>query len=151
MSHERSILIDVPSSVRQRTVQGIRKARRRRRSVQAACLAAGLTIVGFSSLLETVPEQSSQSMVVGMYYDEQFYTVAKRITDPDWQQLKGKRIGVTDDVLTDTKLEQDTSDFASNLDAFTVYQIKNDPVSEHVLVVGEEEGRERVMILSPTQ
>ncbi|EZP61169.1 hypothetical protein [Exiguobacterium sp. RIT341] len=151
MSHERSILIDVPSSVRQRTVQGIRKARRRRRSVQAACLAAGLTIVGFSSLLETVPEQSSQSVVVGMYYDEQFYTVAKRITDPDWQQLKGKRIGVTDDVLTDTKLEQDTSDFASNLDAFTVYQVKNDPVSEHVLVVGEEEGRERVMILSPTQ
>ncbi|WP_290786816.1 hypothetical protein [Exiguobacterium sp. UBA7533] len=151
MSHERSILIDVPSSVRQRTVQGIRKARRRRRSVQAACLAAGLTIVGFSSLLETVPEQSSQSVVVGMYYDEQFYTVAKRITDPDWQQLKGKRIGVTDDVLTDTKLEQDTSDFASNLDAFTVFQVKNDPVSEHVLVVGEEEGRERVMILSPTQ
>ncbi|MDQ6466797.1 hypothetical protein RCC94_04820 [Exiguobacterium acetylicum] len=151
MSHERSILIDVPSSVRQRTVQGIRKAKRRRRFLQAACLAAGLTIVGFSSLLETVPEQSSQSMVVGMYYDEQFYTVAKRITDPDWQQLKGKRIGVTDDVLTDTKLEQDTSDFASNLDAFTVYQVKNDPVSEHVLVVGEEEGRERVMILSPTQ
>lgn len=86
-----------------------------------------------------------------MYYDEQLYTVAKKITDSDWQQLKGKRLGVTDDVLTDTKLEQDTSDFASNLDAFTVYQVKDDPVSEHVLVVGEEEGRERVMILSPTR
>ena len=151
MSHERTILIDVPSSVRQRTVQGIRKAKRRRRSLQAACLATGLTIIGFSSLQETVPEQSSQSMVVGMYYDEQLYTVAKKITDTDWQQLKGKRLGVTDDVLTDTQLEQDTSDFASNLDAFTVYQIKDDPVSEHVLVVGQEEGRERVMILSPTR
>ncbi len=121
MNHEPKILIDVPSSVRQRTIQGIRKAKRRRRSLQAACLAAGLTIIGFSSLHETVPE------------------------------LKGKRLGVTDDVLTDTGLEQDTSDFASNLDAFTVYQIKDDPVSEHVLVVGEEEGRERVMILSPTR
>lgn len=151
MNHEPKILIDVPSSVRQRTIQGIRKAKRRRRSVQAACLAAGLTIIGFSSLQETVPEQSSQSMRVGMYYDEQFYTVAKKITDTDWQQLKGKRLGVTDDVLTDTQLEQDTSDFASNLDAFTVYQVKDDPVSEHVLVVGEEEGRERVMILSPTR
>lgn len=86
-----------------------------------------------------------------MYYDEQFYKVSKEMTNLDWQQLKGKRLGVTDDVLTDTQLEQDTSDFASNLDAFTVYQIKDDPVSEHVLVVGQEEGRERVMILSPEQ
>lgn len=151
MSHERSILIDVPSSVRQRTVQGIRKAKRRRRSLQAAYLSAGLLLIGFSSLLETVPEQSSQSMRVGMYYDEQFYTVAKEMTNLDWQQLKGKRLGVTDDVLNDTGLEQDTSDFASNLAAFTVYQVKDDPVSEHVLVVGQEEGRERVMILSPEQ
>ncbi|MEW8974877.1 MAG: hypothetical protein AB2741_01720 [Exiguobacterium sp.] len=151
MNHEPKFLIDVPSSVRQRTIQGIRKAKRRRRSVQAVCLASGLTIIGFSYLHETVPEQSSQSMRVGMYYDEQLYTVAKKITDTDWQQLKGKRLGVTDDVLTDTQLEQDISDFASNLDAFTVYQIKDDPVSEHVLVVGEVEGRERVMILSPTR
>ncbi len=78
MNHEPKILIDVPSSVRQRTIQGIRKAKRRRRSLQAACLAAGLTIIGFSSLHETVPEQSSQSMVVGMYYDEQFIQSSKR-------------------------------------------------------------------------
>jgi len=149
MSHERSILIDVPSSVRQRTVQGIRKAKRRRRSLQAAFLAVGFTIIGVSSLQETVPEQSSQSMRVGMYYDEQFYTVTKEMTNLDWQQLKGKRLGVTDDVLNDTGLEQDTSDFSSNLEAFTVYRVNDDPVSEHVLVVGQEEGRERVMILSP--
>ncbi|MGX9807596.1 hypothetical protein ACV3PA_10200 [Exiguobacterium acetylicum] len=151
MNHEPKILIDIPSSVRQRTVQGIRKAKRRRRSLQAAFLAVGLTIIGLSSVQETIPEQSSQSMVIGMYYDEQLYTVAKVVTNPDWQQLKGKRIGVTNGVLNDTELEQDTSDFSSNLEAFTVYQVKKDPVSKHVLVVGQEEGRERVMILSPEQ
>ncbi|UKS54625.1 hypothetical protein [Exiguobacterium acetylicum] len=151
MNHERTILIDVPSSIRQKTVQGIRKAKRRRRSLQAAYLSASLLIIGFSSLQETVPEQSSQSMRVGMYYDEQLYTVAKVVRNPDWQQLKGKRLGVTNDVLNDTGLEQDTSDFSSNLEAFTVYRVKDDPVSEHVLVVGQEEGRERVMILSPEQ